>query len=148
MDPISVFWRVFSRLVRIKLVAVGVVFVGVGAISGLLWLTQLGWQPATGVVVSAVRSGSSYDGVVEVSRNGVTTTIKMELYLSKFGGPKPGMTLSLVQNPLRPTDVALTAAATTRAMPTFGFLGGGLLMIWVGFGARLPRRRQRASAPV
>jgi hypothetical protein len=142
MDALSVFWRVFSRLIRIKLVAVGIVLVGVGAISGLLWLTQLGWQPATGVVVSAVRSGSGYDGVVDVTRDGITTTVKMELYRSKSGGPKPGMTLSLVQNPGRPTDVALTAAATTRAVPTFGFLAGGLLMIWLGFGARLPRREQ------
>ena len=147
MDPLSVFWRIFSRLIRIKLVAVGIVFVSVGAISGLLWLTQLGWQPATGVVVSAVRSGSGYDGIVDVTRGGVTTTVKMELYLSKAGGPKPGMTLSLVQNPRKPTDVALTAAATTRAMPTFGFLAGGLLMIWLGFGARLPRRRDSAPLP-
>jgi hypothetical protein len=148
MDPLSLFWRVFSRIMRFHLVAVGIVFVGVGVVSGLLWLTQAGWQPATGVVVSAVRSGSGYDSMVRVTRDGVTTMVPMELIRTKFGAPKPGTTLSLVQNPKRPTDVAMAVAANDRAPPTFGFLGGGLLMVWLGFGARMPRRRQPVFVPV
>lgn len=144
---LQVFWRVFSRLIRIKLVAVGIVFVGIGVVLALTGFAESSYLPATGVIVSTERSGSGYEAVVNVTRDGVTTPVEMELWKKAGRAPKRGDKLDLLQSPTSPTRVSQVLDTGSRFRDMSVFWAIATLMLWIGIGAKLPRRKQKLAVP-
>ncbi len=127
--------------------AVGAVLLLIAGVLGLFTVAESGYRPATGVLVSAEVVKRNYHLIVDVSRDGASTRVHLSVPILAYDHfPMPGERMALLQSPTDPQRVSFVHYSE-RLGPMATFFASGVLLMWLAFGAKLPRPKATRERP-